>query len=761
MSDEKVAAVAAVAPSDLDAIDWAAVESGAAIVQPLQLKRPDLAMSMFEDDSWSLRPMDVSRGVIQNLHWKPGPKKQLYRIPMHLIKPFKRIVWLFINRPAPVSYLAASNARTWLSAASIQDRFGALRRFAHFLGQHDIAELRDINGDLLDEYVTEFSADKSGSRERAVDQCLGPVAAIAHLAGDLPDADHMVVPTWSQRGLDAGGRTRGVDNSKAIIDPDTFAPLLWWSQQIVRCAPDIIAAVEWLNATQRRPQPPECSREGLDAVEQLVISRGGVLPQGESGLVAAQYLVALHGGRIHPADFRNWRRLRGGSYSMDPVLPQPIPVSVACTIEGRPWLPLIDFRDVREGKLLRVLQAAAAVLICTCTGMRGEECRKLVRGTLRTVPRPDGACSYRIDGRIFKGVRDENDQQYRDGKPWVWATIKPGADAIMALERLAEAIGSKSLISHPDLRRPDQRSAGAGSGETVQVDVTAQNMAKWIGELSEFANELRATLGLNKVHHIATDPAGNVTLDRFRRSVAWHIVNQPEGLAAAGVQFGHMQSTTTDGYASTITSGIAATMDKERTEALYNTLQDHANAAKTGMMASGPAAGRLGNALNRFAASQFPGTYADLSKKEARRLRSDPDMSVRDNPGHACLCLADPMKPETMACSRENDGEPNRNDCRTYCGNRVYTDTTVAEDKKEAAQLRARLEGVNPILAARLGKRIRHLEVHIAEHEARALPLLTIMTAEQAKAIHASEGIKHSTPGPSEATNSSEKGNLA
>lgn len=760
MSDEKAAA-AAVAPSDLEAIDWAAVESGAAIVQPLQLKRPDLAMSMFEDDSWSLRPMDVSRGVVQNLHWKPGPKKQQYRIPLHLIKPFKRIVWLSINRPAPVSYLGASNARTWLSAASIQDRFGALRRFAHFLGQHDIAELRDISGDLLDEYVTVLLADKSGSLEWAGDQSLGPVAAIAHLAGDLPDADHMVVPTWSQRGVDAGGRTRGSDNSKAIIHPDTFAPLLWWSQRIVQCAPDIIAAVEWLNATQRRPQPPECSRDGLDAVEQLVTSRGGVLPQGETGLVAAQYLVALHGGRIHTSDFRHWRRLRGGSYRMDPDLPQPIPVSVACTIEGRPWLPLIDFRDIREGKLLRVLQAAAAVLICTCTGMRGEECRKLVRGALRTVPRPDGACSYRIDGRIFKGVRDDNDQQCRDGKPWVWATIKPGADAIMALERLAEATGSNSLISHPDLRRPDQRRAGAGYGESVQVEVTAQNIARWIAELSEFANELRATLGLTKVHHIATDPAGNVTLDRFRRSVAWHIVNQPEGLAAAGVQFGHMKSTTTDGYASTITSGIAATMDKERTQALYNTLQDHANAAKTGMMASGPAAGRLGNALNRFAASQFPGTYADLSKKEARRLRSDPDMAVRDNPGHACLCLADPLKPETMACSRENDGEPNLNDCRTYCGNRVYTDATVAEDKREAAQLRARIHGVNPLLAARIDKRIRHLEVHIAEHETKALPLLTIMTAEQAKEVNALEGNKHSNPGPSDATNSSEKGYLA
>lgn len=182
-----------------------------------------------------------------------------------------------------------------------------------------------------------------------------------------------------------------------------------------------------------------------------------------------------------------------------------------------------------------------------------------------------------------------------------------------------------------------------------------------------------------------------------------------------------------------MTSGIAATMDQERTNALYNTLQDHANAAKTGMKVSGPATKRLGNALNRFEANNFPGTYLDLTKKEERRLLSDPDMVVLENPGHTCLCLADPMKPETMACSRGNDGEPNRNDCKTYCGSRVYTDQTVAEDRKEAAELRARLVDANRIMAARIWKRIEHLEEHIANHETRSLPLLSIMSAEEAR----------------------------
>ena len=703
------------------AVDWAAAEAGPVIVHPLRVKRPDLPGSMFADDTWSLRPMEVTRGSVQNLHWIPGPKEQQYSVPPHLIKPFKRIVWLIINRPAPVAYLAGNNGRRWPAASSVYERFRVFRHFAHFLGGHEITRLCDVSSDLLDTYATAVLADESRSSQASKAQDLGYIAAIAHLADYLPEADHMVEPTWFGQNL--GGRARGADNSKEIIHPDTFAPLLWWSQQILKCAPDIVAAVKWLNAALSRPQPKEHSTAGYNAVEQIVASRSGILPQGEiSGYVASQYLIALHGGGAHIGDFSSWRWQRGGRYSVDPDLPQPIPVPVTCVIEGRPWLPLIDYRDI--GKLQRVLQAAAAILICTCTGMRGEECTKLQRGALRTIPRPDGAYSYRIDGRIFKAVRDDNDQQDRSGKQWVWATIKPGADAITALERLAEVTGSSGLMAHPDSHN--------------QPGLTSATMTRWINELIEYANGLRTALEVHHIHHIDPDPAGNVTLDRFRRSVAWHIVNQPDGLAAAGVQFGHMQSTTTDGYASTITSGIAATMDEERTRALYTTLQDHAIAAKNGMKASGPAAKQLGKALNRFGAKRFPGTYADLSKKDERRLRSDPDLAVRENPGHGCLCLANPLKPETMACSRENDGEPNRNDCKTYCGNRVYTDATVAEDKEEATQLRSRMKKANPILAARISKRIAHLEEHIDAHETTAVPLLDIMTAEQAKTGSAS-----------------------
>ena len=710
-------------------VDWNVVESGPVVAQRFRVKRTDCPNSSFSDSSWSLLPMGAKRGALRNLHWVPGPKKQEYSVPPHLVASFKRVVWLMINKPAPDVYLAGRNGRRWIAPSSIGTRFAAFRHYADFLGEQGVERLSDVSQDLLDTYATFLLSSVTRASQSAAAQRLGYVGCIAFLADYLPEEDRMIEPSWWDK--NRGGGRKGADNSKEIIHPNTFAPLLWWAQQLLSCAGDIAIATRWRNEALALPAPAEGSAAGFNAVARIVESRSGRLPEGEiSGYVAAQYLIALNGGGINIRDFSTWRRRSHGSFTVDADLPQPIPLPVNASIEGQQWLPHIDFREV--SRLQRILQAAAAIMICACTGMRGEECLRLPRGALRIVPRPDGANSYRIDGRIFKAVRDDEDQQDPNGKQWIWATIKPGADAIAAVETVGDVAGATALFQHVDSRGTE--------------GVTTSAMTRWIQEFIDFANLLVHQVGISRAHRIAPDPAGSVTLDRFRRSIAWHIVNQPEGLLAAGVQFGHMQSTTTDGYASTITSGIGATMDQERTKALYSALQDNANAAKNGMTASGPAVKRLGEVLTRFAGAGFPGTYAELSKKDERRLRSDPDLAVRENPGHGCLCLANPLKPETMACSKENDGEPNRNDCKTYCGNRVYTDQTVSGDKLEVTQLRDRIAEVNPILAARIAKRISHLEQHIADHERDGLPLIEIMKKPDASVVQQGENRKAENP---------------
>jgi hypothetical protein len=492
MSKGKASGADLAAEGGLEAIDWVTVESGPVVVNPLRIKHPDLPMNTFPEDSWSLRPMGVTPGSLQNLHWIPGPREQETPIPEALIPAFKRVFWMFINRPAPAAFLGVSNTREWPAPSTIATRFHALRHFGAFLGQQGITRLCDVDVELLDSYATGLLVEETRSSATATCTHLGYVASIAYLHDYLPQSDRMIQPTWSMKKLDHG-RTRGADNRKEIIHPDTFAPLLWWSQQMLKCAPDVLAAVRWWNTARSRPQPNQRSTESLDAVARIVSSYGEVLPAGDDGIVAGVYLTALSGGRCNSKDFTAWCEMRDRTFSTDSTLPQPIPVPVTCTIERRPWLPFIDYRDV--GKLHRAVLAAGAVLICACTGMRGDECAKLSRGALRIVRRPDGASSYRFDGRIYKGVRDDSNSQGQNGKEWVWATIKPGADAAAALDSLAEANESATLIHFPHSRRhPDHRIPDSACTDPVKPEVTVANLTRWISEFIEFANELRTSL---------------------------------------------------------------------------------------------------------------------------------------------------------------------------------------------------------------------------------------------------------------------------
>lgn len=707
-------------------LDWAAIEAGACIVNPLRLRgNSTLGVNMFGDDVWNLQPMGTKDGRDLRLWWVPkllnkgtdGQRPaQKNPFPPHLIPAFKRLTWLLVNVGTTQGTLGAGWAARWRSPGSIDEYVKTWRGFAYDLGASDIDALSAVDDKLLDTYAVRLLNDEARTSASAKVGELGRVAEIAAYAELLPAADRMRTPSWKGEKLHPGTK-RGSGNSTEIIHPDTFAPLLWWAQRILACADDIIAAVAWANAANAWEQTPQSSAARLSRVGQIVAERGGVLPHAagsKEDSVAGAYLARMHGG-VQPRDFGHWKREGYGTFTVDATVGQPLPVPTTGMIEGEPWLPVIDYRDVV--RLQALLQAAAAVMICTCTGMRGDECLHLPLDALRTVDRPDGAQSYRIDGRIFKTERDDDEQHSLDGREWIWATIKPGADALDVLQRLAAVPG----FSQP-FALPSNIGGKIGSGPGPKT------MTSWIADLIAFANERGTSLGLHRAHHIEEDPVGSVTLDRFRRSVAWHIVNEPQGLIAAGIQFGHMQTTTTDAYSSTKTSGMSATMDQERTEAQHSALEHHARAAAIGDRASGPGAKRLGQVVDNYVGARFRGQYADPTPRELKQLGQDPELRVRQGAGGTHLCVATPTQPESMKCARAKEDEPNLIDCRKSCGNRVYTDETVARVRQEVIDLREGIKEANPLMAARYQKRIDHLEEHIAEHEATAIPLLQIMT---------------------------------
>ncbi|MET9762225.1 hypothetical protein ABZ016_24745 [Streptomyces sp. NPDC006372] len=48
---------------------------------------------------------------------------------------------------------------------------------------------------------------------------------------------------------------------------------------------------------------------------------------------------------------------------------------------------------------------------------------------------------------------------------------------------------------------------------------------------------------------IPDDPHGAIGLARFRRTLTWHITRRPGGLVALAIQYGHMRTAVSGGYA--------------------------------------------------------------------------------------------------------------------------------------------------------------------------------------------------------------------
>ena len=62
------------------------------------------------------------------------------------------------------------------------------------------------------------------------------------------------------------------------------------------------------------------------------------------------------------------------------------------------------------------------------------------------------------------------------------------------------------------------------------------NQPPVIARFVALANSISSALGLNASHHIPPD--GAITMRRFRRTISWHIVNQPNGHLTSALRTG-------------------------------------------------------------------------------------------------------------------------------------------------------------------------------------------------------------------------------
>ncbi|MDM3927809.1 hypothetical protein QRB41_27325 [Mycobacterium avium subsp. hominissuis] len=648
----------------------------------------------FGDDEWditatALRPT----GVSHTLRFNDAPAA---------FQPvLRRIAWAAINLPTPevLAHKAGSNYQLRPSPSSVKYYLSTWKQFCRWVDARGIHELAEVTADDLSDYAQHLRNRPILHSSKALQ--LDQISRIWALAPLLPPGDRLPMPPWETDDIDAvlGPPLNTNENATPPIHPLTMSPLLAWALRTVTdFGPDIIRGYrDYLDigeqaraAKTARGEAPRILRtyvETLRASGRAIPGNSRHIKGGgpTSPTIAATYVAAHLGIPEHTISDQH----RYGLFEGLPIATAaPLNTLIAGTIDGRPWTPAIAFHEA--DMLMTRLAAACLIVIAYLSGMRADEVLSLRRGCCPPpIDSPNGSQRHLVYGTHYKGVKDIDGVRKRDGErraePWV--VVEPVAQAISTLE----------LITDSELLFP--RSAAwvlgsRGNSRRTGAALSAPGANGRIASFIEWANQLAIAHG--RPHElISDDPAGAVTIRRFRRTIAWFIARQPGGRVALGVQYGHVRLRASEGYSGRAASGWHDVFAMEEARALADRLNEAAERLGNGEGVSGPAAGRLIHAANQYQ-HRFGGRF--LTSRQYRALINDPTLQIHDNAPQLLTCVFDPNK---AMCLSPNDTQgqqhqrgPSLDRCRAACGNVARTDSNVAAMRQRMNHLEAEADNL-------------------------------------------------------------------
>ncbi|MEU9662848.1 hypothetical protein [Streptomyces chartreusis] len=727
--------------STLDAavgVDVPLVDPGPEVpVVPAQRRRPGVRedeVSRFGDLRWELAHLQHTDTA--------GTKAFLWsNFPETLRGSFMRIAWALINIPTPDVLHARLGARSRavVSASTVMTTLTGFRKFARWLDARGITQLTDVDQETLSQYAAYLS--QKGSTGVHEERQLFALTRVWAYAPHLLPEDRLVMPPWEDPGAaiidflgDDFSRDRG-ENNEVVIHPATMSPLLVWALRLVLdLAPDIIDAHWAWRRLKLNIRPSDATpADGLRLVRahlQHLKASGGTLPAyigstgqrlgnhwrdgaaGERPLTNISFLAGQLGVTRH--------QVETGLLELGPDLGglpvadgAALPVDVIGRIDGEVWAKAIDFTEAQS--LAGHLMAAALLTIGYLSGMRPEEVLHLERGCSSQEEREDGTVRYRVTGRHFKGVIDEDGNTLPQGeiRPEPWTVIELVDRAVKVLEQL-----------HDD-RLLFPRSMTVRTLEPAAAEIRAEglNPNRFIGRIKSFINWANATATrLGRPHELVpADPHGPITLRRLRRTVAWFIYRRPGGRIALGLQYGHVGSSLAESYGGRTKADMLEILDFEKTLALADALAEASDRLSAGEAVSGPAAGRYVAAADEFTA-RYAGGFA--TKGQMKALRNNPRLQIFEDPQALLTCNLDPYKalcdPDLSASAKPSMRTPNWNRCNPACANISRTDTHIDRAREQLAQIDA--DCANPYLPYPLRRRLdlcrASREKIIQEHQA-------------------------------------------
>lgn len=652
--------------TERDAPDDRLPTDDAAVVLARRPVREDAlreAHPYFADDVW-----DLSAAVFE-AHASPVQLDWL-SYPEQMRSSFKEYFWAIIN----IDTEALDTNHTAWSVATIKNHHRYLRSFAQRMAALGRDELSEVESTDLDRWVSEIQHDAAPLRERH--KLVNAVRSLWEYRALVPPFARLqsLVPWNGQRAADLLGPLPSSEgeNRTPRIDELTMTALLSWSIAIVDqlAEPIAIASRTFRGARRARTEKactpvelPNAEHNAASIVNQLQLRNLPVPGLRTGGRIAVdrRRLSALLG--IARIDAQTARLLEASGYPIadTTVFHQ----TVSAPVAGLPLTVRFPMSEIIT--LERVLWAACLVVISYLSGMRPGEALNLKRGCVRVT----GRMQYLV-GTTFKNVFDSTGAKDPRGKtrevPWV--VCEPVVRAVAAMEALHD--NDLLFANSSEWRRGGAPRAISGASRTAGIMALVQ----WVNERCDEQG---------RPDRIPDDPGcSSLYLSRFRRTLAWHIVRRPQGIVAASVQYGHVGTQMTQGYAGTLASGFP---DEHSFEAFLERLESLGRAhtlLQAGEHVSGPAASRYRSRVTSTA--RFEGVSVP-SNAAARRLLNARELQVIQ--GDALSCVFDP---DRALCMKEADGgaadAPNLGACSSSCTNIARTDRDIVELERRASHLK-------------------------------------------------------------------------
>ncbi|MFD7551717.1 integrase [Streptomyces sp. NPDC059816] len=496
-------------------------------------------VSLYADDAWSLDPVNTNPSAQRSrILWRP--------FPASMREELRHLGWLLINTDLPPVLLEGRHpaTRTRISADSAYRGVLQWRWFAVWLHQRGVTSLTQCTAEHFREYAVSL-ARRPGVRRNAVCTKLGGLTRLWMLDQISPSPLNIPKPPWEREGVDdfLPAASASGENFTEALSPKTMGPLLIWALRVVDAfAEDILAA--WaenrrLRTTAKTATRTEEGQARLNTYLADLSDQGRPMPStivNGRPRTAALYIAGITGASLGQVNAALNKRRRWREYLAAHPGGCPMPAPVNGKIGGMRWAPSIDYDEAPW--LMRHLVTARFVVLSYLTGMRPGEVLGLRAGCC---PDPDDTTQrHVIHGHVCKTAIDEDGIHLSNGElreiPWI--AITPVVAAVRVLEGI---IPDGELLFGSRFHQFDGR-------QGTKVALNSTGMREPRGELGRLGLPHRTTPG-PPPRRDPPEPHSAIGTMRFRRTLAWHIARRPGGLIALTIQYGHMRTSLSAGYA--------------------------------------------------------------------------------------------------------------------------------------------------------------------------------------------------------------------